>query len=93
MNMDIRGKTIFDFCTDKDVLKFITRDVTLSEKEYRSRNTFDDYVSDLRLLAFITSDDKLGRAVFDISPLLVEWDGDVIDYATKYREKHGLEEE
>jgi hypothetical protein len=92
-DMEIKTKSIFDFCNDLDVLKFITKDKSPSRNSYVSKKNTDERVHDMKMLAYITSDDKLGQAVFNVSPSIVEWTKDVVDYATKYRKKHGMDDD
>lgn len=90
---NLKNKTIFDFCTDVDVLYFITKQKSPSRLEYIKLKGADDRLLDLKMLAYITNNDDLGAAIYPLSPGLVEWDNEVIDFAEEYREKHGLQDD
>lgn len=87
---NLKNKTIFDFCTDVEVLCFITKLKSPTRLEYIKNKDADDRLFDLKMLAYITNNDDLGAAIFPLSPDLVEWDNEVIDFAENYREKYGL---
>lgn len=90
---DLKNKTIFDFCTDAEVLCFITKQESPSQLEYSKSNDAEDRLLDLKMLAYITNNDDLGAAIFPLSPGLVEWNNEVIDFAEEYRERHGLQDD
>ena len=78
--MDLKKKTIFDFCEDMRILRFITKQANPNREEYKKTHNQEDCVFDLRKLAFLTNDDNLGAALFDISPEIIEWDNDCLEF-------------
>ena len=80
MIMDLKKKTIFDFCEDMRILRFITKQANPNREEYKKTHNQEDCVFDLRKLAFLTNDDNLGAALFDISPEIIEWDNDCLEF-------------
>ena len=79
--MDLKRKTIFDFCEDMRILRFITKQANPNREEYKKTHNQEDCVFDLRKLAFLTNDDNLGAALFDISPEIIEWDNDCLEFS------------
>lgn len=86
----IEGKTIYDFCKDKEVLDFITNLRGMSREEYMQKEDRVSILNDLRLLAFITGNEKLNILIQCESPLLVEWKPFIGDFACKYKKAHGM---
>lgn len=86
----IEGKTIYDFCKDKEVLDFITNLRGMSREEYMQKEDRVSILNDLRLLAFITGNEKLNILIQCESPLLVEWKPFIWDFACKYKKAHGM---
>lgn len=84
---NLKNKTIFDFCNNVRILRFITRKTNPNKYEYVKKNNQDNCILDLRLLAFLTDNKKLNSALFNISPLIIEWNIDVFDFKDKLREK------
>lgn len=78
---DLKHKTIFDFCEDMRILRFITKQANPNREEYKKTHNQEDCVFDLRKLAFLTNDDNLGAALFDISPEIIEWDNDCLEFS------------
>lgn len=77
---NLKSKTIFDFCEDMRILRFITKQANPNREEYKKTHNQEDCVFDLQMLAFLTNDDNLGAALFDISPRIIEWDCDCFDF-------------
>lgn len=77
---NLKKKTIFDFCEDMRILRFITKQANPNREEYKKTHNQEDCVFDLRKLAFLTNDDNLGAALFDISPEIIEWDNDCLEF-------------
>lgn len=78
---NLKSKTIFDFCEDMRILRFITKQATPNREEYKKTHNQEDCVFDLRKLAFLTNDDNLGAALFDISPEIIEWDNECFEFS------------
>ena len=78
---NLKSKTIFDFCEDMRVLRFITKEANPNREEYKKTHNQEDCVFDLRKLAFLTNDDNLGAALFDISPEIIEWDNECFEFS------------
>lgn len=78
---NLKSKTIFDFCEDMRILRFITKQATPNSEEYKKTHNQEDCVFDLRKLAFLTNDDNLGAALFDISPEIIEWDNECFEFS------------
>ena len=85
---NLENKTIFDFCNDNEVLRFISKDNTLSRSEYIKSHSKEDILFDLRMLAYITSNDDLDEAIYPLLPSIIEWDNEVVNFAEKYEDKH-----
>lgn len=85
----IEGKTIYDFCKDKEVLDFITNLRGMSREEYMQKEDRESILNDLRLLAFITGNEKLYQLIDRESFLLVDWDMSVSEFKHKYKKAHG----
>ena len=77
---NLKSKTIFDFCEDMRVLRFITKQVTPNREEYLKTHNQESCVWHLRLLAFLTKDDNLGSALFDISSEIIDWDCECFEF-------------
>lgn len=85
----IEGKTIYDFCKDKEVLDFITNLRGMSREEYMQKEDRESILHDLRLLAFITENERLYQLIDRESFLLVDWDMSVSEFKHKYKKAHG----
>lgn len=85
----IEGKTIYDFCKDKEVLDFITNLRGMSHEEYMQKEDRESILHDLRLLAFITENERLYQLIDRESFLLVDWDMSVSEFKHKYKKAHG----
>ena len=83
----IEGKTIYDFCKDKEVLDFITNLRGMSREDYMQKEDRESILHDLRLLAFITENERLYQLIDRESFLLVDWDMSVSEFKHKYK-KH-----
>ncbi len=77
---NVKNKTIFDFCKDIRILRFITNQKNPNRSEYVTMNDQDNCICDLQMLAFLTDDDNLYSALFDVSTRIIEWDKDVFDF-------------
>ena len=77
---NLKSKTIFDFCEDMRILRFITKQATPNSEEYKKTHNQEDCVFDLRKLAFLTNDDNLGAALFDISSEIIDWDCECFEF-------------
>lgn len=77
---NLKNKTIFDFCKDVRILRFITKQTSLNKAEYIKTHNQNACVYDLCMLAFLTDDDNLSFALFDIYPVIIEWDNEVFDF-------------
>lgn len=77
---NLKNKTIFDFCKDIRILRFITNQKNPNKLEYVKMNDQDNRIFDLQMLAFLTDDDNLDFALFDVSTRIIEWDKDVFDF-------------
>ena len=77
---NLKSKTIFDFCEDMRILRFITKQANPNREEYLKTHNQEDCVFDLRKLAFLTKDDNLGSALFDISPEIIDWDCECFEF-------------
>ena len=77
---NLKSKTIFDFCEDIRILRFITEEANPNREEYKKTHNQEDCVVDLRKLAFLTKDDNLGSALFDISPEIIDWDCECFEF-------------
>lgn len=77
---NLKSKTIFDFCEDIRILRFITKQANSNREEYKKTHNQEDCVFDLRKLAFLTKDDNLGSALFDISPEIIDWDCECFEF-------------
>lgn len=86
----IEGKTIYDFCKDNEVLDFITDSPGLSREEYLKGKDREWILGDLRLLAFITGNERLDLLIQCESFLLVDWEPCVWEFARKYKKTHGI---
>ncbi|MDY3120419.1 hypothetical protein [Porphyromonas somerae] len=86
----IEGKTIYDFYKDKEVLDFITNSPGLSREEYLKGKDRESILGDLRLLAFITENERLYQLIDRESFLLVDWDMSVSEFKHKYKKAHGM---
>lgn len=89
----LSGKTIFDFCDDTDVLRFITGQENPSRRDYVKASDRDDVLSDLSMLAFITDDDELSLLVDEVFPYIIEWDVSVFRFAEEYSKKRNIDAE
>ena len=76
----LKNKTIFDFSEDARILRFITKQANPNRAEYKKTHNQDDCVYDLQMLAFLTNDDDLGSALFDILSTIIEWDSDCFEF-------------
>ena len=70
---NLREKTVFDFCDDQRILKFIAGKEHTNINEYLKDTDEETRVSDLRLLAFLTVNDELDAAVYPLFPYIIEW--------------------
>lgn len=77
---NLKSKTIFDFCEDMRILRFITKQANLNREEYLKTHNQENCVWNLRLLAFLTKDDNLDAALFDILPEIIEWDCECFEF-------------
>lgn len=77
---NLKNKTIFDFCKDIRILRFVTKQESPNRAEYKNTHNQYDCVYDLQMLAFLTNDDNLGSALYDISPTIIDWDSDCIEF-------------
>ncbi len=77
---NLKNKTIFDFCKDVRILRFISKQANPNRIEYVKTHNQDDCVNDLQKLAFLTDDDNLASALFDIYPTIIEWDNACFDF-------------
>lgn len=89
----LSGKTIFDFCDDTDVLRFITGQENPSRRDYVKVSDRDDVLSDLSMLVFITEDDELSLLVSEVFPYIIEWDISVLRFAEEYWRKRNKDAE
>ncbi len=89
----LSGKTIFDFCDDTDVLRFITGQENPSRRDYVKASDRDKVLSDLSMLAFITEDDELSLLVDEVFPLIIDWDVSVFRFAEEYWRKRNIDAE
>ena len=83
----LSGKTIFDFCDDPDVLRFITGQENPSRRDYVKGSGSDKVLGDLSMLAFITENNELSMLVSEIFPYIIEWDESVFCFAEEYWRK------
>lgn len=86
----IEGKTIYDFCKDKEVLDFITNSPGLSREEYLKDKDREWILGDLRKLAFITENDRLYQLIDSESFLLVDWGMPISRFKHEYKKAHGM---
>lgn len=77
---NLKSKTIFDFCEDMRILRFITKEANPNREEYQKTHNQENCVGHLQLLAFLTHDDDLGAALFDISPEIIDWDWECFEF-------------
>lgn len=84
---NLKNKTIFDFCKDKEVLGFISKE-TLSRSEYIKNKSNESMLFDLRMLAYITGNDELEKATYPLFPSIIEWDNEVLSFAERYQKGH-----
>ena len=89
----LSGKTIFDFCDDTDVLRFITGQENPSRHDYVKVSDRDEVLGDLSMLAFITEDDELSLLVSEVFPLIIDWDESVFHFAEEYSKKRNIDAE
>lgn len=89
----LSGKTIFDFCDDIDVLRFITGQENPSRRDYIKVSDRDKVVADLSMLVFITEDDELSLLVSEVFPYIIEWDVSVSRFAEEYSKKRNIDAE
>ena len=87
----MRARRYSTFAKDKEVLDFITKSPGLSREEYLKGKDREWILGDLRLLAFITGNERLYQLVDRESFRLVEWDLSVWEFTHKYRKAHGIE--
>ena len=86
----MKDKTIFDFCTDMEVLQFITGDKNPTRDKYaKTEKTERERIVDLYMLACITDNSELHFSLIEKTdyPLIVEWDENVLEFAAEYRQK------
>lgn len=88
---NLKNKTIFDFCDDVEVLRFITKQESPSRTEYIKRTDARSRLYGLRLLAFITGDEELFAAVFPLDRRIIEWSLETGDFMLSYRKRHGMD--
>lgn len=84
---NIDEKTIFDFCDDIRILRFITKKQNPNETEYRKETPKDSFLNDLYLLADLLEDDDLYLAVQEEDLMLIDWDTSVGDFKRQIREE------
>lgn len=89
----LSGKTIFDFCDDTDVLRFITGQENPSQRDYVKASDRDKVLNDLSMLVFITEDDELSLLVSEVFPYIIEWDVSVSRFAEEYWSKRNKDAE
>lgn len=77
---NLKSKTIFDFCEDMRILRFITKEANPNREEYQKTHNQEDCVFDLHKLAFLTEDDNLGAALFELSPIIIDWDCECFEF-------------
>lgn len=89
----LSGKTIFDFCDDTDVLRFITGQENPSRRDYIKVSDRDKVLADLSMLVFITEDDELSLLISEVFPYIIEWDESVFHFAEEYSKKRNIDAE
>ena len=82
--MNIKDKTIFDFCTDKEILCFITNKKSPSQSLYVKESDRENQLFDLYKVAYITDHSQLNEALLKEQPVLIDWDEDVVEFAQNY---------
>lgn len=86
---NLKNKTIFDFCDDVEVLRFITKQESPSRTEYIKRTDARSRLMGLVLLAEITGNDDLNEAASPLLKWTYDWSEETCDFIRIYKRNHG----